>query len=46
MDGYKYFLLGKISNSVTVLEIVYQESKYPTEISPIEGMYNIRYRQE
>ena len=41
-----YFLLGKISNSVTVLEIVYQESRYPTEISPIEGMYNIRYRQE
>jgi hypothetical protein len=45
VHGYKYFLLGKISNSVTVLEIVYQESRYPTEINPIEGMYNIRYRQ-
>ena len=42
----KYFLLGKISNSSTVLENVLQESRYPTEISPIGGHYTIRYRQE
>ena len=42
----KYYLFGKISKSGTVLEYVFQESRYPTEISPIEGHYNIRYRQE
>jgi len=42
----KYFVLGKISNSGTVLEQVFQAGRYPTEISPIEGLYNIRYRQE
>lgn len=45
VHGSKYFVLGKISNSGTVLEYVYQGSRYPTEISPIEGKYNIRYRQ-
>ena len=46
LHGSKYFLLGKISNSGTVWEYVYQVSRYPTEISPIEGHYTIRYRQE
>ena len=41
----KFFVLGKISNSGTVLEQVSQRSKYPTEISPIEGLYSIHYRQ-
>jgi len=45
VHGSKYFVFGRISNSGKVLEIVYQGSRYPTEISPIEGMYNIRYRQ-
>jgi hypothetical protein len=42
---WKFFVLGKISNSGTVSEHVSQGSRYPTEISPIEGLYNIRYRQ-
>ena len=45
VHGSKYFLLGKISKSGTVLENVFQKSRYPTDISPIEGLYYIYNRQ-
>ena len=45
VEGINRFVLGKISKSGTVLEYVSQVSRYPMEISPIEGLCLIRYRQ-
>ena len=41
----KPLTLGKISNSGKVLDTVWQYSRYPTEISAIEGTLSTYYRQ-
>ncbi len=44
-DDFIGYELSKYSNSGKVWEAVWQSSGYPTEMSPIAGTYEIRYRQ-